>query len=29
MTDFDDTINIVSTSEFDCHIPKDLKSQNP
>merc|ERR1719311_636682 len=29
MIETDDTINIISTTEFDRHIPRDLKSQNP
>lgn len=29
MIETDDTINIISTTEFDRHIPRDLESQNP
>jgi len=29
MIETDDSINVISTTEFDRHIPKDLKSRNP
>merc|ERR1719253_1508941 len=28
MIETDDSINIINTTEFDCHIPKDLKSRS-